>query len=295
MARKRGNREGTIFKRADGRWPATVDLGWYGGKRRRKTVYGRTRAEVAERLTALLQQQADGVPFVAETKFVGEFLDEWLDAVAPSIRPRTWQRYEEYVRLHAKPALERVRLAQLAPQHLQRLYRDRLASGMSAQSVVHLHRVLHRALGHAVRWGLVVRNVSDLVDPPRPDRAEMRTLSPEEARRFLSLARADRLDALFVLAITTGLRQGELLGLRWREVDLDGRTLRVTGSLQRIPGQGPTIVEPKTPRSRRLVMLGEEAVEALWRHRSRQQEERLHAGSAWCDLDLVFANAVGSH
>jgi integrase len=121
----------------------------------------------------------------------------------------------------------------------------------------------------------------------------MRTLSPEEARRLLSIARADRLEALYVVAITTGLRQGELLGLRWREVDLDDRTLRVVGSLQRIPGQGPTIVEPKTPRSRRLVMLGEEATEALWRHRSRQQEERVHAGSAWADIDLVFTNAVG--
>ena len=111
----------------------------------------------------------------------------------------------------------------------------------------------------------MVRNVTELVDPPRPKRAEMRTLSPEEARRFLSsLGRADRLEALYVLAITAGLRQGELLGLRWREVDLDEHKLRVTGSLQRIPGQGPTIVEPKTRHSRRVVMLGEEATEALW-------------------------------
>ncbi|MGH8903791.1 MAG: tyrosine-type recombinase/integrase [Egibacteraceae bacterium] len=127
------------------------------------------------------------------------------------------------MRVHAVPAIGRVRLSKLAPQHLQRLYADRLTAGVSAQSVVHLHRTLHRALGQALKWGLVARNIATLVDPPRVARPEIEPLSAEEARRLLEAAKGDRLEALYVVALTTGLRRGELLGLRWSDVDLGER------------------------------------------------------------------------
>jgi integrase len=293
MGKRRGHGEGSIQKRADGRWAAAIDLGYLNGTRKRKTVYGKTRQEAADKLLALLQARKDGVPISPDTTTVGAFLTEWLETVKLTVRPRTYQRYEEYVRLHIKPSIGRIRLTRLTPQHVQRLYSQQLTAGMSPQSVLHLHRVLHLALSRALKWGLVARNVTEQVDPPRVARKEMRTLSPDETRRFLSAARGDRLEALYVLAVTAGLRQGELLALRWRDVDLEARTVRVVGSLQNIPGEGLTIVEPKTARSRRQVVISETAVDALRRHRVAQAEERLALGEAWHDLDLVFANAIG--
>ena len=178
--------------------------------------------------------------------------------------------------------MEGVALHRLGPEHLQPLYADRLEYGLSGTSVRHLHGVLRRALKDAVRWGFAVRNVADLVTPPSRNRREMQTLSPEQVRTFLDAATGDRLEALYVVAVTTGMRQGELLGLRWSVVDLEASTLQVTGSLQRTP-DGLAVVAPKTDSSRRRVTLPRRAVEALRRHRVRQAEERLRLGSAWPD------------
>lgn len=293
MTARRGRGEGSIHQRKDGSWTAVVDLGWKDGKRARKTVYGTTRRDVAHKLTDLLKTRKDGLPIPVGTENVEAFLARWLEATKSTVRPRTWQRYEEYVRLHAVPALGRLRLSNLGPHHLQSLYSERLEAGFSAQTVVHLHRVLHRALSQAVRWGLVVRNVTELVDPPRVPRKQMRALSPDEARRLLHAAKGNRFEALYTIAVTTGMREGELLGLRWRDVDLDGRKLHVVGSLQNIPGEGWKIVEPKTARSRRLVVLGEVGTNALRRHRANQAEHRLGRGDDWVDNDLVFPNAFG--
>ena len=177
-------------------------------------------------------------------------------------------------------------------QHLQRLYAGRLDAGLSPASVVQLHTVLRRALGQAARWGLVVRNVVSLVTPPRLERREMTTLSPEQVRNLLDAATGGRLEALYVLAVTTGMRQGEILALRWRDVNLDVGTLQVRATLQR-NHEGFVFAEPKTAHSRRKVALGRATVEALRSHRSRQLGERLKFGAAWEDNDLVFANEVG--
>ena len=291
---RRGHGEGSIHKRTDGRWAGVIDLGWEDGKRKRKYVYGATRQEVAKKLTNQLKSRQEGLPVVAEQKTLAPFLDEWLVITKTMVRPRTHQRYEEYVRLHIKPALGRVRISRLTPQHLQRFYAERLEAGASPTSVQHMHRVLHRALKQAVRWGVASQNVAASVDPPRRVRGEMKTLSPEETQRFLECARGDRLEALYVLAVTAGLRQGELLGLRWRDLELDKRSLRVTGSLQNLPGVGLTIVEPKTGRSRRQVVLSGIAIDALRRQRVAQAGERLQLGEDWADFDLVFASSVGT-
>jgi integrase len=224
---------------------------------------------------------------------VEEFLSRWLADVRPSLRPRTWERYEQYARLHAVPSIGRIRLSALGPDDVQHLYAERLAAGCSPTTVLHLHRFLHRALDRAVRRGLVARNVTDLVDPPRMARAEFDTLSVEEVRRLLAAAAGDRLEALYVLAVTTGLREGELLALRWSDVDLESGSLRVRGSLQPVRGRGLVTLEPKTPRSRRQVVLPRVAVEALVRHRRAQDGERRAAGARWRDLGLAFPNTVG--
>jgi integrase len=222
----------------------------------------------------------------------GVFLEEWLGSIGHSVRPRTWHRYAEYVHLHIVPTLGARPLELLAPQEIQRLYASKIAAGLSPRSVLHLHRVLHRALAQAQRWGIVDDNAASLVDPPRPEPREMRALSPNEARRLLTAASGDRLEALYTLAITTGMRQGELLGLRWRDVDLEGRSIRVTGSLQYVPGQGLRVSAPKTARSRRNVLISELAAGALRRHSDRQRLEQSLVDD-WEDNGLVFPNRVG--
>lgn len=277
---RRGAGEGSIVKRADGRWMAQVDLGWAGGKRQRKFLYGKTGQEVARKLTVAVRSHQDGMPMSNERVTVEAFVKDWLASTRGTIRPKTWQTYEGYLRLHAIPTLGRLPLAKLEPRHLQRLYSDKLEEGLSPTSVHHLHAILHRALGRAARWGVVPRNVADLVDAPPMAHHEMRTLGPEEARRFLDTAAGDRLEALYVLALTTGMRQGELFRLRWQDVDLEGATLSVRG-------------QTKTAKSRRQVQLSETAVDALRRHAGRQGEECRLAGSLWRETGLVFTNTVG--
>jgi integrase len=285
---RRANREGSIYRRRDGRWVASISL----DHRRRKSFYGRTREDVGRKLTIALKEHQDGLPVIGERQTVGNYLASWLAAVEPALRPRTFIRYEQLLRIHAVPYIGRLPLARLAPQHLQRLYADRLSAGLSPTTVTHLHAVLHKALGQAAKWGQTPRNVADLVTKPRMASQDMRTLAPDEARALLDAARNERLEGLYVLALNTGMRQGELLGLRWRDVDLERATIAVRASLQRVRGAF-VFSEPKTARSRRQILVTESVITALRRHRIVQAEERLRAGSAWQDNDLVFPDRYG--
>jgi len=293
---RRGNAEGSIYHRADGRWEARASLGCADGRRQRRAFYGRTRQEVARKLQAAQRALADGLPLPGERRMVGDFLEVWLkDSVALKVRPRTLQRYQEIVRLHLVPALGRVRLAKLTPAHVERMMNEALAAGQSPQSAAHHRAVLRTALNVAMRWGLVGRNVASLASPPRVPEREVRPLSRADARALLEAVKGDRLKALFTVALAVGLRQGEALGLRWQDVDLDGAALSVQRSLQRVGGQW-LFLEPKTPRSRRTVPLPAPVVAALREHRARQLQERLRLGPAWEGEtwgDLVFADEAG--
>ena len=158
---KRGNSEGSIYKRTDHRWAAALTLP--DGKRR--TLYGKTRQEAARKLAAAIRDRDAGIPATPQRQTVGQFLTQWIETTRPTIRLSTFVRYEEYIRIHTVPVIGHTRLTQLAPQHLQDLYARKLAEGLSPTSVHHLHTVLHRALHQAVRWGLVSRNVTEAVDP----------------------------------------------------------------------------------------------------------------------------------
>jgi integrase len=285
---KRANGEGSIHERKDGRWCASLSL----PRGRRQHFLGHSRADVARKLTAALKSRDDGVPAIAKAQTVEQYFHSWLDATRPSLRERTWVRYEQYVRLHVVPTLGKMTLAKLTPQHLQRLYGERLETGLSPTTVHHLHATLHKALGQAMRWNLVARNVADLVDAPRIEKHDMTTLEPVDARRLLDAASGNRLEAAYVLAVTTGLREGELLGLKWRDARLDDGALEIRGSLQRV-STGLVVMEPKTKHSHRRVGLTATAIAALRRHRARQAEERLQLGAARQDNDLVFTDEAG--
>ncbi|HET8630265.1 MAG TPA: site-specific integrase [Thermomicrobiales bacterium] len=297
MAGRRGHGEGSIYRReSDGKWCTAVDLGWVDGKRKRKVLYGETRKEVAEKLKVVLREHQQGLPVALGRQTVGQFLDRWLvDVAKPKLRPKTYHSYAELVRLHLKPALGHHQLAKLEPGHVQAMMNAKLEAGLSPRTVQYLRAVLRRALGQALKWGLVPRNVVTLTEPPRVTPPELQTLTPAQARAFLDAVRGDRLEALYAVALALGLRQGEALGLRWQDVDVDAGVLHVRVALQRLRGDGPRLVEPKTRRSRRSLPLPPAVATQLRAHRGRQREERLLAGREWQGdhWDLVFCTALG--
>lgn len=288
MAR-RLNGEGSVYRKGGG-YEAAVLVGG-----RRRTARARTAAEARAKLLELQTKRDAGQLVVDERLTVGDYLEYWLSVAATTVRPRTATRYGEYVRVHALPVLGRHRLTELKPLHLQQLYAARLEAGSSPATVHHLHAVLHRALAMAQRWELVPRNVAGQVTPPRVPRYKLRPLTPRDVRELFRAAEGGRFEAAIVLAVVSGLRLGEIFALRWSDVELDDDpTVHVRGSLQRVNGR-LTLVEPKTDQSMRDVAIGTLGVDALRRHRFRQNQERLRSGEAWEDNDLVFPNNRGRY
>jgi integrase len=293
VSKKRGNGEGSITKRDDGRWMARYTVRTIKGPKRR-TVYGRTRAEASAKLAKAMADRDGGLIFDAGSLTVGDYLDRWLsNSVKDTVRERTYERYEEILRLHVKPALGRLKLKALTPAHVQDFYRDRLDNAFSPATVQKIHVILHKALSQAVSWSLVPRNAGEAVRAPRPAPKEMRPLSPDEARRLLETAGGDRLEALYVLAIHTGMRQGELLGLKWENVDLAANAIRVRHTLLRTKGR-VILGEPKTKKSRRTVHLTGAASRALEEHLERQLKIMERLGDLYRDQGLVFTTEVGT-
>lgn len=288
MATRRGKGEGSIYRRADGRWVGCISLG--NGKR--KYLYGKTRKEVAEKLKGALRDQQQGLLTTGPRRTVAAYLAQWLETAKPSVRPRTYESYDLNVR-RVLPYLGKLPLASLTPADVQRCYTALLDGGLSRRSVEQCHAVLHRALKQALRWGLIPRNVTEAVSVPRPKRKEMQTLTREQVQALFQATAGDRLHALWVLFCTTGLRLGEATGLRWDDVDLATGRLTVTRALQRQKGVGLVFVEPKSARSRRTIHLAPLARQTLQEHRKRQIQERLQAGPLWQDHRLVFCTPTG--
>jgi integrase len=218
---------------------------------KRKTIYGKKRDDVAERLAKALSNRADGIMVDDKNLIVGDYLDRWLsDSVRGTVRESTFSRDKYLVVNHVKPSVGRLKLKNVNAPHLQGLYRERLDSGLSASTVQKVHHVLHKALAQAVRWDLIPRNPADAVKAPRPMPKEMRPLSAKEARRLLDAAKGDKLEALYVVAVTTGMRRGELLGLKWSDVDLGNTRLSIPGARLRAPTTASTS-RSETRRTRR--------------------------------------------
>lgn len=273
--KRRGHHEGSIRQRADGTWEVRLSLP--NGKR--KSLYGRTRREVQDKLRAAQRDLDHGLDLTAERQTLAQYLDRWLAAsVKPTVKTKTYEGYESIVRVRVVPRLGRKSLTRLTPLDLQALYADLAAAGLSNRSIHHTHRVLHLAFTQAARWGLLVRNPCDGATPPRPMRAEMRILTQEQVGTLLTATRNHPAHALYVLAVTTGMRQGELFGLRWHDIDLDAGKLMVRRALQRQNEAGLVFIEPKTARSRRTILLSQRAITALREHRRRQLEDRLRLG-----------------
>ena len=293
MTTRRGRGEGSITRRADGRWMARVDLGWQDGKRRRKTLYGRTKREVQDKLRETLHRTEKGLPPVPEQETVGAFLRRWLETIRGRVRLRTHKSYEQVVRIHLEPGIGRVRLAKLTPLDVSAWFESRHAAGVGGRTIHYARAVLRAALNQALKWELVSRNVASLTDPPRYRAREIAPLTPEQTKKFLAAVAGHRLEALFTVAVGLGLRLGEALGLPWDAVNLDAATLSVRQTLERA-GKQPRFGEPKSARGRRTITLPGIVTAALRKHRTRQLQERLIAGERWNDCGLVFTTEAGA-
>ena len=297
MAKRRGSGEGSIYKDADGRWRGSVHLGYKAGKRVRKVVSGKTRAEVAEKLKKLLHSQQLGLPVGPERLTLGQWLPEWLSqSVKNRVRPKSYVFYESIVQLHLVPDLGRIRIRQLTPQRVGRLLNSKLESGLSPRMVRHIRTTLITALETALKFGLVSRNVAKLVDPPRVPKREIFPFTVEEARRFLEVVKGDRLGNLFVIMLSLGLRLGEALGLTWDDIDFERSRLTVRHGLEKVTGQPFRLVETKSEGGYHTICLPAVAIAALHHQRAAQERERELAGSAWkgSAWPLVFTSTVGT-
>jgi integrase len=239
-------------------------IGEYEVNGKTKYIYGRNEDEVAERVAKAIKDRDAG--FDSQGLATAAYLDRWLKAVEGTIRVGSWIQYEQITRLHLKPTLGQTKLDKINALQLQKLYRNKLDSGLSPRRVRYIHVTIHKALKDAVKWRLLPYNVAEACTPPKLIRKELKPLDAEQAKRLLTVARETqpKLCALYVLAVTTGMRQGELLGLKWEDVDLDTGTLKVCRTV--FNGQ---VNAPKTNSSRRTVKLSQKAIEALSEHEKR--------------------------
>jgi len=294
--KRRAPGEGSIYRRPkDGRWIVTFQLG-YGpsGKRLRRTAVTMTKAEAARRLAAFRADLKAGLDPDVTAWTLEHWLAQWLDtSAADTLRPRTLATYRVSLRKHVIPALGGHRLRKLRAEDIEAYIRTRLEAEAKPQTIKNEFTVLRRALEVAMRRGYVERNVARLVSAPKVVREEISPLTPEEVRKFLDTAKGHRFEALFVLAASTGLRRGEVLGLTWKAVDLEAGTIRVERALVR-HNRAFHLAEPKTLRSRRSVAIPGPVVELLRSHRDRQACQREEVRHAWLnEWDLVFTGQAG--
>ncbi len=286
---------GSIIRRGEA-WSLAIEQPRRPDGRRRKkwyTVHG-TKKQAEARLAEILHEMNEGTYLEPSPMPLGAFLDQWLTQTGGRLSARTRERYASIIARHLKPALGERSLRALTPLQIQGYYGEALGeAGLAPSTVRKHHHLLRKALGQAVRWGLLARNPAASVEPPKAVRREMRALDRRETAKLLAAAQGGRLYVPVLLAVTSGLRRGELLGLRWRDLDLENASLTVRQSLEET-GAGLGFKQPKTARSRRRVPLGETTVAALKRQRAAQEQERLALGELYRDQGLVFTRPEGS-
>jgi len=293
MAKKkqRGNGAGTVYPRKNKAGKTIGYRGSYMVNGKRYYVSAKTKTEAQQMLRQAMSDADRGLIFDAPHLTLGEYLDKWLPNIKDTLRQRSWERYEQLVRVHIKPALGRLKLQNLTRAHAKSLYREKLDSGSSPRTVNYIHVTLHKALKDAVADGLIPKNVADGLKPSKPRKKEINPLNLEQAKAFLEAARGDRYEALYVLAVHYGLRQGELLGLKWADLDMNARVLQVRRTMSEAR-DGRIEEETKSGKGRRID-LSQSVLEALRRHRTRQNEERLESAS-WKDHGLIFPSIKGT-
>lgn len=280
MSKKRSHGEGTLYHdESNDRWVAQISLP--NGKRRTKT--NKNKKPLLNWLTEQRSKIRKGT-YVTDDKIrLGDFLDRYIEDVAKhSLRPRTLESHSGYVRNHIKPELGHIRLINLRPDHVQAFYTKKLNEGLAKRTVQYMHAILHKALDQAMRWGMVARNVTDLVDVPQPKKKPPKIWNPDQVNTFLKAVENHQYYPIYVLAIYTGMRQGELLGIHKEDVDLEKGILHVRWQVQPIRGKGLTVTPVKTDKSKRPITIPDTALEVLKKHLESVEE------------GLIFTTSTGN-
>ena len=288
--RRRAYGSGSLFYRPDRkRWVAQIIL--EEGRTRQR--YFKTQEAAADALNEMLYELKRGMLVTEKDQTVRQHFERWLEVHKTKVRWSSYLQYCRHVRKHILPILGHLSLQRLTARDIDALYARKLEAGLSPSSIGDIHMIIHMALKQAVRWRLITRNVSDDVTPPRETQPNRRqALTPEQAQELLEAAKGHRLEAMITLALATGMRRGELLALRWQDIEYQHKCLYVRRSASRLPG-GYRVTEPKTASGKRRITLPQFVIESLQQHCVRQIEAKLKAGSQWEEHDLVFCNIYG--
>ena len=289
MAKKRGNGEGSIRRRSTGNWEVQVSL---EGHRLARTF--KTQRECQEWLNKTRGQIDDGMSFGSTKLRLGEYLSSWLTSYKTYLRQSSWIHYVQLNRLYITPGIGHIKLKDLKTENIQGFYNRSLEEGVGVHSILKIHAVLHRALEQAVMSNMITRNPASYAQLPKKPVTEMEILSDSQVSQFLIVANGNRLEALFHLALITGARQMEILGLKWSDLDWVKQTLKIERQLLRPDGDGVKFAPPKTRYGRRVVALGGKTIEVLRNHYELQGRERLVAGDHWKEFGLIFTSHVGT-
>jgi integrase len=290
MAKKiRGHGEGTIHQRSSGSWRAQISS---GGKRFGKTF--KKKADAQDWLRKLQNQLEMGLDIEDGKLTLEEYLPQWLEKRTPSLRPSTADQYIQIIRDYILPHIGKKQLKDLRLAQIESLYTDLLGSGVSVRTVRLVHSVLHAALEKAINYGHIARNPAHGASLPRNTHTEMKVLDTDQAHQFLIAAQGSRYEALYYLAIHTGMRQGELFGLRWEDLNWNTGELRIQRQVKREPGQGWTFADPKTKKGRRTIKLGDAILQVLRTHKRRQDVQKSIMGSRWKENGLILPSSIGT-
>ena len=291
MTRKRGNNEGTIYQKPNGKWRAQITL---NGHRLGST--SNTRFEAQEWLRNMGNEVQNGLTIKSAKLTFGEFLEDWLESVHARLTDSTWRTYSQLTRAYISPAMGKVKLRELTPSLIQRFYNQMVSDGVGLRTVQKTHTVIHASLNAAMKLGIIGRNVDDATQPPKPVHKEMKFWNQAQVQEFLSSAKEakDRNYALYFIALVTGMRQGEILALKWSDVDLGKETLTVKLTLHRMPGGGLRLQKPKTKTSVRTIRLGKETLKVLAEQKSLTAKEKSASNGLWQDEGYVFPSSIGS-
>ncbi len=290
MTKRRGNNEGSLYHRKDGLWCAQISLGG-----RRLTKYAKTQKECREWIKETISKIDGGLTFEATQLTLERFFELWLNGKELSRRPGTVDNYRKITNSYILPKMGQMRLQEIQPTHIKQLYLVLKKEGKGARSVQAVHVVLHCALKQAVREGLLGRNPLDAVDRPRVEQTEFQVLTEEQARQLLAVASESLFETVFHLALITGMRKGELLGLKWSDLDPTKGTIFIQRQLQYLKPDGYILVPPKTKAGRRQLKLGQSMLAQLEKHRIHQELLKATAADKWQENDLIFTSSIGTY
>lgn len=293
--KRRSSGEGSVFERKDVRagkknWVAQIRL--ENGKK--KQLYYETEKEAQRGLRQALHDLEQGKLITERDQTMKQFLEYWLEVHRKFVRVNTYRIYRQYLDRHVIPVLGHVRLQKLSPRHIKELYARDLNEGYAAETIRGVHRMLHKALSDAVQWNWVAANACDKAKQPGPVRFEIHPLTPEQAKTLMDTAKGSRLEALLTLAVATGMRRGEILALRWSDIDFEEGSLQVRHTVNRAGKYGILENAPKTEKSKRRIMLPQFVLDTLKIHLTHSNELQVQAGSTWQNLNLVFSTDTGN-